>query len=92
MGPLGRIDAGFLSFLRQLADEPGAGRLVVRNFLLDEGVVADRAESYRGSGAAAAHPGRADWGAAHGKYLQQQVFLDRPAEGTPAELSQDEED
>jgi hypothetical protein len=93
MGPFGQIDASFAAFLEQLATQRRDRWIPARNFLLDEGVVAARAERYRSTGGAAEHGSRAAWQSAHAAYLERQVFLDPSAEDTaPTQIEQADED
>lgn len=57
---------------------------MARNFLLDEGVIAERVESYRSAGCLTDHGGTRDWIQRHELYLQQEVFCPhRPPTGAP---------
>jgi hypothetical protein len=92
-GPFARIDQRFADFLKDLATQRSDRWMPARNFLLDEGIVAARGESYRSSGGAAGHVNGAAWQSAHAGYLEQRVFLEPPADDTaPKEMEQADED
>jgi len=59
---------------------------VARNFLLDEGVTAERYESYDHYGAVAEHRTYADWSGAHESYLTQRICRPGSGNGPPARL------
>ncbi|HBL28743.1 MAG TPA: hypothetical protein DD490_18055 [Acidobacteria bacterium] len=61
----------------------GDSRFLARNFLLDEGAVETRLESYARAGAAADHADVSAWAGRHDDYLKRFVFLDQPAGGAP---------
>lgn len=86
MGPLANLNPGFRAFLDRMAHSPGTYRLVARNFLLDEGIAPERAESYGESGGASDHTGKADWRQRHEEYLQEKVYVPMPDDGVPATL------
>jgi hypothetical protein len=92
MGPLGHLDPGFFRFLRETASDQGQYRLTARNFLLDEGIVPARSDTYHQCGAAAAHASREEWRVGHSRYLQQQVFRGAPGTGVPPEIERADPD
>lgn len=79
MGPFSTLNAAFASFLfRRGAAPQDELRFVARNFLLDEGIVLDRARSYEAAGAAANHADDASWQTFHRAYLLDAVNKPRP--------------
>lgn len=76
-----------LARLGKLHENPqdNAGCFVARNFALDEGVLDERAASYREAGGVGAHASFDDWQAAHRRYLEKQVSLDTD-DGPPRHL------
>src|SRR4051812_39257372 len=50
-------------------------RFVPRNFVIDERIADEHADSYSGTGAAAGHADLDRWHAAHVDYLRQRVWL-----------------
>jgi hypothetical protein len=86
-------DAAWGRFLRRLApDLTQSHALVARNFLLDEGVVPRRAESYRAKGAMADHGTVERWSRVHESYLAEHVFRPPPGGGLPATVDPADED
>lgn len=92
MGPLSTTDPGFRAFLDRIASKAGLYRLAGRNFLLDEGVLPVRCDSYRATGAAFDHVDSKAWRLLHEKYLEQRVYRNGPSTGVPLELDQTDED
>lgn len=92
MGPLSKTDPGFRSFLEKLGNETGQYRMAARNFLLDQGIVDARRDSYQNSGAMMAHKDRKSWKGQHKKYLEQRVYRIGPSTGIPRDIEQSDED
>ena len=74
-GDLSRAPVEWLEFLSRLGEDHASAeqRFIARNFLLDEGVGADRARSYLERGAKDGYVSAEDWGKAHGRYLAEVV-------------------
>jgi len=92
MGPLSTTNHGFSTFLEAISNDDTQYRFAARNFLLDEGVMPARCDSYRSSGAADAHADCHAWRGQHEKYLYQQVYRPGPGSGVPVRLEQSDED
>lgn len=92
MGLFAGFDHSFATFLRSVATATSARSLVARNFLLDEGILAERARSYQAAGAVSAYSSEDDWEAQHKAYLVKEIFLAPPGAGPPRELSRTEPD
>lgn len=92
MGPLSNTDSDFRAFLERISTDAGPYRMAARNFLLDEGVLGARCNSYRVAGAANAHADRKTWRGRHEQYLEQRVYRKGPGTGIPKELEQADED
>lgn len=76
---------GWVDFLERIGVDPaGESAFVARNFILDEGVLAERFESYKESGAMADHGTIEAWTMAHGLYLSERVFRLPVGLGPPA--------
>lgn len=80
-GVFSTFDAEFAEFLSTEGEGPGTQAFVARNFLIDEGVLLERAQSYRDSGVVAGHGSHGDWQRQHGLYLSKRVQL--PHRDTP---------
>lgn len=65
--------ADFLARTGAVARNNGA--FVARNFLLDEGVTADRFSSYQQSGGVDSHDDYPDWKSAHSQYLAEKIEI-----------------
>jgi hypothetical protein len=66
-------------FLESEANKPGNSRFIARNFILDEGVSADRAATYN-EVAGTDHVGtQPEWKNGHEDYLTERIKLARPA-------------
>jgi hypothetical protein len=75
-GLFSTFDDAFADFLSRAGSASGFGEAFpARNFLLDEGVLLDRAASYRDSGAVADHAHFEAWGTSHGVYLGKHIRL-----------------
>ena len=75
-GAFSELETCFTEFLDEAGrtvNSPGA--FAARNFLLDEGVSPERADSYRRHGAVARHARYEDWKGIHESYLTTNVFL-----------------
>ena len=74
-GDLSRAPVEWIEFLSRLGEDHASAeqRFIARNFLLDEGVGADRARSYLERGAKDGYVSAEDWGKAHGRYLAEVV-------------------
>ena len=79
----------FTEFLSEVGQDAalGDGRFLGRNFLLDEGVLSERSDSYEVEGGAAGHGDLHVWTDRHKDYLDRQVFLGQPASGPPGTLN-----
>ena len=78
------LPGNFVDLLRLEAGNAASGnrRFVSRNFLMDEGVVSERATSYAGI-IGDEHPGDfSSWGTAHLEYLTERVFVPRAPDAT----------
>nr|VFJ94375.1 MAG: hypothetical protein BECKLFY1418A_GA0070994_103920 [Candidatus Kentron sp. LFY] len=70
------FDPDFASFLtRNAAPTDGTHWSVARNFLLDERITRERAESYKNRGAATRHGNVEEWSTRHNAYLKKEVFV-----------------
>ena len=65
---------------------------MARNFVLDEGVVTERAASYASAGCTVPHRDLGDWKMLHAKYLKGHVFLPTEDDGPPSLLDPTEPD
>jgi len=92
MGPLGKTDPDFCAFLALTAVDSAPYRMAARNFLLDEGVLDARCDSYRAAGAAGAHADSKAWRIRHEKYLEQRVYRKGPGTRVPQELEHTDAD
>lgn len=88
-GVFSRRDGELADFVSDVGQDSGIGdrRFVGRNFLLDEGVLDLRADSYESEGGAARHADVHAWEHRHNEYLRQRVFLDQPVSGPPGTLN-----
>lgn len=88
-GVFSRGASPFADFLSDTGQDNGGGdrRFPSRNFLLDEGVIDPRADSYAADGAAASHADFHAWQDRHEDYLARHVFLAQPATGAPRTLN-----
>lgn len=71
-------------------DPDQSNSFIARNFLLDEGVLPERAGSYRDVGCTAAHADFGEWKIWHEKYLKTRVALETNHQGPPPILDQEE--
>jgi hypothetical protein len=79
-GVFSHSDPEMMRFLATIGtDRSHPKAFVARNFLLDEGVLRERYESYADAGAVADHGTGEAWNAAHERYLVEHVF--RPGTG-----------
>jgi hypothetical protein len=86
-------DGGWIDFLSRQGREPTQEySFVARNFVLDEGILPDRAQSYEHSGAVADHGTIEAWKGAHNDYLEKWVFLVSDDDGPPTVLDVEEPD
>ena len=67
-------------FLENEANKPGNSRFIARNFILDEGVSADRAAGYNGVAGTERVGTQPEWKNGHEEYLSQRIHLARPAD------------
>ena len=76
-GDLSRVPGKWIEFLSRLGEDTARAekRFIARNFLLDEGVGADRASSYLEQGAKDGYVSEKDWGTGHAAYLADEVNL-----------------
>ncbi len=79
-----RDDSPTLGFLRSEASGKSEGRFPARNFLLDEGVIPERADSYHREAGVDFADGDS-WAGGHRDYLRETVYLDQ-ARGVPKSL------
>ncbi len=85
-------------FLAGLARAPGnlggldPDAFVARNFLLDEGIVPERAASYREVCSRSQETTREEWKGAHETYLADNVHRESPGESIPTTLDPGDED
>ncbi|HZF13393.1 MAG TPA: hypothetical protein VFE33_31765 [Thermoanaerobaculia bacterium] len=91
-GIFSSMDGVFAQFLAQFGGGSGGGAFVARNFLLDEAVSPERAETYRAAGCVADHGTAPAWAQRHELYLRGQVFRSRPADGPPQTLDPSDPD
>lgn len=83
---------GWMGFLARIGSDPtNQNAFVARNFLLDEGVVQQRFESYRGAAAMADHGTVETWKKAHKAYLRNCVFRQPLGPGLPGRLDPEDE-
>ena len=92
MGLFSSFERDFADFLRSVATATSNRGLVARNFLLDEGILAERAQSYNAAGAVRTYGGVDDWEVQHKAYLTREIFLVPPDDGPPMKLSRTELD
>jgi len=86
-GALLRGGDGWCRFLSRVGkDAGGEHRFSARNFLLDEGIVSPRVDSYAELAAMAEHGSVEDWLGAHGAYLAERVFRQPSGDGLPMSL------
>lgn len=79
--------AGMVGFLWTLArDRSQSHSFTARNFLLDEGVTAERYGSYENSGGVAGHPDSGTWSAAHEAYMTERIRRPGAGTGPPARV------
>jgi hypothetical protein len=87
MGLFATHHDGMAAFLRTLGGDPSPmPAFVARNFLLDEGVTAERFTSYGKYGAVADHRSYADWSGAHASYLMHCIYRPGSGSGPPTRL------
>lgn len=80
-------DRGWRSFLERLARTPSeVGAYVARNFLLEEGAVEARIDSYHELGGAVPHPSLKEWQSRHEAYLTARVFCEPAGDRLPTLL------
>lgn len=92
-GLLARTSGSWLDFLSEHGQDTAAdGCFVARNFVLDEGVLTARAQSYEQAGAVDDHRTYAAWKTAHWAYLQDRVFQPSDDDGPPTVLDPDDPD
>jgi hypothetical protein len=86
-GALLRGGEDWVRFLSRLgSDAKGESAFTARNFLLDEGIVPTRVDSYAEAGAMKDHGTVEDWHGAHSTYLTERVFRDPTGDGLPRTL------
>ncbi len=90
-GVFSTFDAAFAGFLAGEGMRPGVAGFVARNFLLDEGVLPERASSYSEARAVAAHADEKAWDDAHTRYLSERVFRAADDHGPPESVDTDDE-
>jgi hypothetical protein len=79
-------------FLSRLgADVHGENAFVARNFLLDEGILSHRVDSYAESGGMRDHGTVEDWQGVHWTYLTERVFRQPAGDGLPRSLDPEDE-
>lgn len=82
----------WVRFLSRLgADAHGEYAFAARNFLLDEGILSPRYDSYAEAGAMSGHRSVEDWLGIHGTYLVEQVFRQPAGDGLPRVLDPTDE-
>lgn len=88
-GVFSRDRFAFAEFLSRHGADGAEGdrRFIARNFLLDEGVVPDRAATYESSKDGSVPASFVAWRDSHLEYLLQQVQLDQPPGGPPHTLN-----
>jgi hypothetical protein len=92
-GTLGRGGDEWLRFLDRLGQDPRERyALVARNFLLDEGVVPERMESYGELNCLGEHADAAEWKGLHEGYLAERVFRPPDGPGLPRSIDPTDED
>lgn len=93
MGPFSKNHDGMTGFLKKLGVDRSLSRaFVARNFLLDEGVTAERYGSYDQCGAVADHGSYEAWKVAHNAYLTRRVFCPGSGTGPPGRLDPNDVD
>jgi hypothetical protein len=91
-GALLRGGEDWVRFLSHLGvDARGEHAFEARNFLLDEGIVPDRVDSYADAGAMRGHASVEDWQGAHWTYLAERVFRQPSGDGLPRALDPSDE-
>lgn len=86
-GTLAVDDDAWTRLLSDLGrDRMDENAFTARNFLLDEGVLPERLESYRDAGCVAGHGSFEDWQTLHRKYLARHVDLPADDGGPPTRL------
>lgn len=86
-GALLRGGEDWVRFLSRLgSDIQNEHAFTARNFLLDEGIVPTRVDSYAEIGAMKGHVTVEDWQGAHSTYLRERVFRQTPTDGLPRML------
>lgn len=92
-GALPRLGGGWRDLLSRLSvDSEIRQAFVARNFTLDEGVLQERAESYRTRGAADGHRDYIRWSLAHQAYLADLVYRPFHEERLPTVLDAQDPD
>ena len=88
-GVFSRRGGEFAEFLSEIGQNTADGdrRFLGRNFLLDEAVPDQRADSYEAEGGAARHVDLNVWEDRHKHYLEQRVLLEQPVSGAPGTLN-----
>ncbi len=76
MASFGKLDF----FLKAEAEKAGNARFVARNFLLDEGLPAERIAGYNELAGTAAVDAHKQWKNGHETYLTERIDLPRPIE------------
>ena len=93
MGKLSARGNGWTRFLRREANasrNPTA--FVARNFLLEDGLTAERVASYEDAGCVADHASSREWRGRHEVYLRERVYRQPPGDGPPSRLNPGDED
>lgn len=86
-GLFSSTDVAMATFLGRIGqDKTTSSAFVARNFLLDEGILTERLESYRRAGVVADHGTIDAWGKRHHAYLLGQVFLVGDGSGPPVHV------
>jgi len=86
-GALLRGGEDWVRFLSRLgSDIQNEHAFTARNFLLDEGIVPTRVDSYAEAGAMKGHASLEDWQGAHSTYLAERVFRLPTGDGLPKTL------
>jgi hypothetical protein len=91
-GALLRGGDGWIRFLSRVGGDATKDlRFCARNFLLDEGIVSERVDSYIELGGAAEHASVEDWLGSHSAYLAAKVFRPPADGGLPTTIDPSDE-
>lgn len=92
MGPFSSWNNDFAGYLRRVGSNgsPQEHAFVARNFLLDEGIVEERLESYSGNHCVCDHGDYSSWRILHERYLREKVTVVRGDDGPAPVLDLDD--